>query len=73
MNIKQFSVALLISALPLSIQAQNRVEFERQDFKALERLNPEGETVLKVKLSKSGKAKLKKLKQEDIFATELAG
>jgi hypothetical protein len=73
MNLKQFSIALLISALPLSVMGQARVQFQHQDFKAAERVNEEGQTVLKVKLSKSGKAKLKRLKQNDVMETELAG
>jgi hypothetical protein len=73
MNLKQFSIALLISALPLSVMGQARVQFQHQDFKAAERVNEEGQTVLKVKLSKSGKAKLKRLKQNDVMETELCG
>lgn len=73
MNIKQFSLAILISALPLSAIGQTEVQFQEQDFKAAERVSDSGETVLKVKLSKSGKAKLKKLKQGDLLQTHLAG
>lgn len=62
MNLRQFSIALLISGLPLSTTAQNQiVRFNEGDFIAAGLENDQGETALKVKLSKSGKAKLRKL------------
>ena len=73
MNIKQFSLALLASALPLSAIGQSHVKFSQQDFKAAESVDQNGQTVLKVKLSKSGKAKLKKLQKDDVFLTDLGG
>ena len=64
MNIRMFSLALLISALPqVSLARTARVSLNHNDFLAAERTGPDGETVLDVKLSKSGKAKLKKLQK----------
>lgn len=62
MNIRMFSLAILISALPqLAIARPTDLKLNHGDFLASERLGPDGEAVLNVKLSKSGKAKLKKL------------
>ncbi len=40
---------------------------------AAQSISRDGETVLKVKLSKSGKAKLRQLKKDDAILTEVAG
>ena len=64
MNLRLFSVALLISALPLPSIANSSISFDRADFAAAEQINREGEAILKVKLTKSGKAKLKKLNEQ---------
>jgi hypothetical protein len=62
MNLRLYSIALLISAFPQLVSAQaSQVKFNAGDFKAIERLAPDGRTLVQVKLSKSGKAKLKKL------------
>jgi hypothetical protein len=61
MNLRQFSIALLVSALPIVASANPSINFDRGDFIAAKRITRDGEEFLKVKLSKSGKAKLKKL------------
>ncbi len=61
MNLRLYSIALLISALPTLAFAGTQTVLNEGDFVAAERRTPEGQTVLKLKLSKSGKAKLKKL------------
>jgi preprotein translocase subunit SecD len=66
MNIRNYSIALLISALPVSINASQLTEFNHSDFKAVERTHPDGETTLKIKLSKSGKAKVKKYNADHV-------
>ncbi len=61
MNLRQFSIAFLISALPLAALADSTISLNRGDFIAAERISKDGETIVSVKLSKSGKAKFKKL------------
>lgn len=62
MNLRLFSIALLISALPMYAAAETaEVSFDKGDFISAERLSQDGETIVRVKLSKSGKAKVKKL------------
>lgn len=60
MNLRLYSIAFLISALPALTTAGADISWTKEDFTVRERPSPDGETVLKVKLSKSGKAKLKK-------------
>lgn len=62
MNIRQFSLAILVSALP--VFAQSTLSLNSGDFLSAEKVTKEGETLLKVKLSKSGKAKIRKLNKE---------
>ncbi|CAN5515595.1 hypothetical protein BH10BDE1_BH10BDE1_14000 [soil metagenome] len=70
MNLRLFSIALLISALPLIAQAEAaRVTLNHGDFVAAEKLSHDGETLVSVKLSKSGKAKFKKLNSEAVGKT----
>ena len=65
MNIRLYSLGLLISAIPLFAQAEAAgISLNKGDFTSIERQNDDGETTLNVKLSKSGKAKLKKLKTQ---------
>jgi hypothetical protein len=55
-------MAVLISAVPYFAQAEESgIKLNKGDFVSAERVSQDGETVLSVKLSKSGKAKLKKL------------
>ncbi|MCB0412838.1 MAG: hypothetical protein KDD50_00795, partial [Bdellovibrionales bacterium] len=61
MNLRQFSIALLISALPLVSSAGSAVSFNAGDFLSAKPVSRDGKTILKVKLSKSGKAKMRKL------------
>lgn len=62
MNIRQFTMAMLISALPLGATAAQQ-SFNEGDFVVTRRISQEGE-LAGVKLSKSGKAKLRKLKKQ---------
>jgi hypothetical protein len=65
MNQRLFSMAILISALPLFAAAESQnITLNKGDFLSAERLSRNGETIVSVKLSKSGKAKVKKLKAE---------
>ncbi|HEY8278195.1 MAG TPA: hypothetical protein VIH99_01140 [Bdellovibrionota bacterium] len=67
MNIRLFSYALLISSLPLSASARkNELALNKGDFISAERISRNGENVLSVKLSKSGKAKLRKWNKESV-------
>lgn len=69
MNLRQFSLALLISALPIYTMAESSVTFNRGDFKSVRSVVKQGETLLRVKLSKSGKAKIRKLNQSYVNKT----
>ena len=77
MNLRLFSIAVLISALPMVVQAQaSAVSLNKGDFIAAERQSKNGETVVSVKLSKSGKAKFKKLNSQSVdkaVHSEIAG
>jgi hypothetical protein len=67
MNLRLFTIAVLISALPSLTLAETSslsasiITLNKGDFVAAERISPNGQTTVSVKLSKSGKAKLKKL------------
>lgn len=76
MNLRLYSMALLISAIPHFALAGTEISLNKEDFTAAERVSPEGETVVKVKLSKSGKAKFKKLNRQSMnkeVHTEIGG
>ena len=77
MNLRQFSIALLVSALPVFLSAKAAViSLNHGDFIAAERKSPNGDTIIKVKLSKSGKAKFKKLNDNSLnkeVHAEIAG
>ena len=77
MSPKLFSIALLASLLPGAVQAgTQRISLDRGDFLSASRVSRHGETVLRVKLSKSGKAKLRRLNQEAVgekVHAEIAG
>ena len=44
----------------------DKITLNKGDFVAAERVSEEGQTIVKVKLSKSGKAKFKKLNRESV-------
>jgi hypothetical protein len=76
MNLRMYSIALLISAFPHFALAGSGISLTKEDFIAAERLTPDGETILRVKLSKSGKAKFKRLNQDSVnkdVHAEIAG
>ncbi len=51
MNLRLFSMALLISALPLHGRANStKVSFDRGDFLSAERLSRDGESIVGLKL-----------------------
>ena len=63
MNLRLYSIALLISAIPqLSAAESGNVTFNHGDFIAAERSTEGGAKHVQLRLSKSGKAKLKKLR-----------
>ena len=74
MNARQFSIALLISALPILASAENLTAFNSSDFVAVKRVEGLGgehsEGDISVKLSKSGKAKLKKFTVNSVSAAK---
>lgn len=59
MNKRLFSLALLISALPAL--AVDIPKLNEGDFVAIEKIKKNGESIVSVKLSKSGKAKIKRI------------
>lgn len=61
MNLKLFSIALMASAIPLAALAQAGIQLDESDFLSAQRIQRNGDTIVNVKLSKSGKAKLRKL------------
>lgn len=63
MNKKTFSIALMASALPLLASASSVSSLNKGDFVSSEK-NRNGRTVVSVKLSKSGKAKLRRMNRE---------
>ena len=69
MNHRLFTIALLVSALPLFAAADVSVSLNKGDFVAAERLSRNGETIVSVKLSKSVKAKFKKLNADSTAKT----
>jgi hypothetical protein len=64
MNIRLFTIALLISALPSVSFGKSVISLNKGDFIAAEKISRNGETILSVKLSKSGKAKFRKLNNQ---------
>lgn len=75
MNAKMYTMVLLMSALPLVSAAKSQSIFLNEgDFIAAEKVDAQGDKLLRLKLSKSGKAKLKKLQTSPTnIHTELAG
>lgn len=61
MNLRMFSIALMASAIPLAALAQAGITLDKGDFLSAQKNKRNGETIVSVKLSKSGKAKLKRL------------
>jgi len=62
MNLRLFSIALMASAIPLSVKAGNReIALSPGDFLFDQELSGEDDSELSVRLSKSGKAKLRRL------------
>lgn len=64
-------MALLISALPMTAFANAGIALDKGDFVAAKALTRDGETIVSVKLSKSGKAKFKKLNRESAKSNAL--
>jgi hypothetical protein len=76
MNLRLFTIALLISALPSISSATPAISLDKGDFIAAEKLSKDGETIVSVTLSKSGKAKFKKLNEQSVdkeIHSEIAG
>lgn len=67
MNLRSFSIAVMISALPMLAAADAaKIDLNKGDFISAEKILKNGETVLSVKLSKSGKAKFKKFNKTKV-------
>ena len=64
MNKRLYSIALLVSAIPLISSARSNIKFDKGDFIAAEKITKDGESVVSFKLSKSGKAKIKILNEQ---------
>lgn len=77
MNLRLFTFALLTSTLPIVASAGAReVSLNRGDFISAKPISKNGETVVSLKLSKSGKAKFRKLNQQQVdkkVHAEIAG
>lgn len=62
MNLRHFTLALLISALPQVHATETAaIKLDKGDFLSAEQITRDGETLVRVRLSKSGKAKIRKL------------
>ncbi|MGZ3693324.1 MAG: hypothetical protein ACXWQO_03910 [Bdellovibrionota bacterium] len=62
MNLRLFTIALLAAAIPLAAAAgAKEISLDKGDFLTAKRLDKNGEELVSLKLSKSGKAKLRKL------------
>lgn len=69
-------MAVLISAIPSLASAKGPLSLYRGDFVSAKKVLRNGEAIVSVKLSKSGKAKLKKLNEapgEASIHSEIAG
>lgn len=67
-------MALLISALPITaLAAAHKISLDKGDFIAAEKITKSGKTIVSVKLSKSGKAKFKKLNKQAEVHADIAG
>jgi hypothetical protein len=66
MNLKLFSIALMASAIPFATLAQAGIKLDESDFLSAQRIQRNGDTIVSVKLSKSGKAKLRKLSHNHV-------
>lgn len=65
MNLRHFSIAVLVSALPIFAFAESHgISLVASDFISAEKSLKNGETIVSVKLSKSGRSKFKKLKAQ---------
>jgi hypothetical protein len=77
MNIRLFSIAILVSAIPLFALADSvGIALNKGDFLSAERVVRDGGVLVSVKLSKSGKAKFKKLNETSVnqpVHAEIAG
>ena len=76
MNLRLFSIALLISAIPTLSFADSTIILTKEDFKAAQKISRHGDVLIRIKLSKSGKAKMKKLDDDSIpkkFHVEISG
>lgn len=63
MNLRLLSLLVLASAMPMNVSAgSSRVSLNEGDFLSAQRSTRHGGAVVKVRLSKSGKAKLRKLR-----------
>jgi hypothetical protein len=75
MDKKTFSALLLLSALPL-LAYGGGLSLDRADFTSAKTVQREGRTLVRVKLSKAGKAKLRKLNKNAVgepVHAEIAG
>lgn len=76
MNLRLFTVLMLASTLPLAASAAARLSLNEADFISAKRITRNGGALVSVKLSKSGKAKLRKLNKEAVgkdVHSEIAG
>ncbi len=77
MNLRLFTFALLVSAIPLSVMAGTKeLSLNKGDFISAKQISRNGETLISTKLSKSGKAKFRKLNQHSVgqaVHSEIAG
>ncbi len=64
MNLRLFTIAMMVSAIPALSSANPSLPLNKGDFVAVEKLSVDGETIVSVRLSKSGKAKLKKYNEQ---------
>jgi hypothetical protein len=62
MNLRTFTIAMLISAMPVTVLGDGKeISLAKEDFISATQVTQDGETIVSAKLSKSGKAKLRKI------------
>jgi hypothetical protein len=67
MNLRMFTIAMLVSAIPMCAMAESAgITLNKGDFISAKQISRNGGTLISTKLSKSGRAKFKKLNQHSV-------
>jgi hypothetical protein len=72
MNKRTFALSVLLSLVPV-LAAAGSVTFDKGDFLSARRTTRDGKVLVSLKLSKSGKAKVRLLQKDETIHAELGG